>query len=75
MHHATIPINSCSTRYAVIDKNEIREFVATKKITPPKKHTLETDKEINAIRDEVKREAFTKLKKEVKWVTYEMFRF
>jgi hypothetical protein len=36
----TIPINSCSTRYAVIDKNEIREFVATRKITPPKKHTL-----------------------------------
>lgn len=71
----TIPINSCSTRYVVMDKNEIKEFVATRKIAPPKKHTLETDKVINAIRDEVKKEAFTKLKKEVEWVTYEMFRF
>ncbi|MBU3549485.1 hypothetical protein [Polynucleobacter sp. P1-05-14] len=71
----TIPINSCSTRYVVMDKNEIKEFVATRKITPPKKHTLETDKVINAIRDEAKKEAFTKLKDGVKWVTYEMFRF
>lgn len=71
----TIPINSCSTRYVAIDNNEIREFVATRKITPPKKHTLETDKEIDEIRETVKKDAFKKLMNEVEWVSDEMFRW
>lgn len=71
----TIPIYTCSTRYVVMDNNKICEFIATSKITAPKKHTLETDKTIDAIRAQVKKEAFSKLKNQINWVTYDMFRF
>ena len=63
-----LPISKCSVRYVVLDGQEICEFKASAKIDLPKKHTEETDRMIDFVREEVKQEAFKKMMKKVSWV-------
>lgn len=69
-----LPISKCSVRYVVLNGQEICEFKASAKIDLPKKHTEETDRMIDFVREEVKQEAFKKLMKKVSWVKKSMYK-
>jgi hypothetical protein len=70
-----LPINTCATRYVANHNGKLCEVISVAKFKPPKKHTPKTDKVIDAIRENVKRDAFKKLKSKVDWVNNAMFRW
>ncbi len=71
----SIPLESCIVRYVVLNKGKVKDFIATRPIQEPKIQTLETDKLIDSIMDDAKKEAFEKLMNGVKWVSQDMFRW